>query len=107
VASGGSRSGGPEVQLTDLDSARTEFQHWYPQELPGGRAAIFNSFSIPFARSRIEAVDYETGKRTVLVEGAIFPRYVSSGHLLFARDGAIFAAPFDPEKLRLLGPAGR
>jgi serine/threonine-protein kinase len=97
--------GGEPERLTSLDSARTEFNHWYPQALPGGSAALFNSFSTPFARSRIEAVEFASGRRTVLVEGAIAPRYVASGHLLFARDGAIFAMPFDPDRLRALGPA--
>ena len=98
-------SGGLPERLTTLDTARHEFNHWYPQTLPGGRAAIFNSFSTPFAQSRIEAVEFSSGERTVLVEGAIFARYVESGHLLYARDGAIFAVPFDPKKLRVLGTA--
>ncbi|MDQ8155665.1 MAG: protein kinase, partial [Gemmatimonadota bacterium] len=97
-------AGGAPQQLTSLDSARKEFNHWYPQSLPGGKAAIFNSFSTPFAKSRIEAVEYRSGKRTVLVEGAIFGRYVRSGHLLFVRDAALFAVPFDAGKLRVLGP---
>ncbi len=97
-------SGGSAVRLTKLDSAGVEFNHWYPQGLPNGRAAIFSTFSAPFAKSRIEAVEYATGRRTVLVEGAIFGRY-AGGHLLFAREGTIFAVPFDPEGLRVLGPA--
>jgi serine/threonine-protein kinase len=96
--------GGTPQQLTSLDSSRKEFNHWYPQALPGGKAAIFNSFSTPFAKSRIEAVEYKTGKRTVLIDGAIFGRYVPTGHLLFARDAALFAVPFDASKLRVLGP---
>ena len=100
-----SEAGGPSELLTTLDTARREFAHWYPQLLPGGRAAIFNSFSTPFARSRIEAVDLSSRKRTVLVDGAVFARYVPSGHLLFVRDGAIFAVRFDPKRLRVLGTA--
>ena len=50
-------------------------------------------------------MDYATSKRTVLVDGAYFARYVPSGHLLFVREHAIFAVPFDPTKLRVLGPA--
>jgi serine/threonine-protein kinase len=98
-------SGGTPERLTSLDTARREFNHWYPQVLPGGRAAIFNGFSSPIARSRIEAVEFATGRRTVLVEGAVFARYVASGHLLFVRDGAIFAVPFDPAGLRVTGVA--
>jgi Tol biopolymer transport system component len=90
-------------QLTEVDTVRGEFSHWYPQALPGGRAVMFNSYATPFEESRIEAVDVESGERTVLVEGAIFARYVETGHLLFARNNAIYAVPFDAESLRVLG----
>ena len=96
-------AGGPDVQLTTLDSTRREFAHWYPEALPGGKTVIFNNFSLPTERSRIEALDLATGKRTVLIEGGIFPRYAASGHLLFARAGAIFAVPFDAKAVRVLG----
>ncbi|AMW06279.1 hypothetical protein GEMMAAP_18830 [Gemmatimonas phototrophica] len=90
-------------RLTTLDTARGEFGHWYPQALPGGRAVLFNSYATPLARSRIEVVDLESGKRTVLVEGAIFPRYADSGHLLYARDNTVFAVPFDVSSQRVTG----
>jgi len=98
-------AGGPARQLTVLDTARHEFAHWYPQALPGGRAAIFTSYAAPFTRARIEAVDLATGHRSVLVEGAVFGRYVAGGFLLFARDGAIFAVRFDPASLKVSGAA--
>jgi serine/threonine-protein kinase len=100
-----SAAGGTATALTGLDTARKEFAHWAPQVLPGGKVAIFNAFSTPIAKSRIEAVDLETRRVTVVLEGAIFARYVASGHLLFARDGRIFAVPFDPGKARVLGTA--
>jgi eukaryotic-like serine/threonine-protein kinase len=99
-----SASGGIVTELTSLDSAHKEFAHWSPQVLPGGKVVIFNTFSTPIAKSRMEAVDLTTRHVTVVAEGAIFARYVASGHLLFARDGAIFAIPFDPDKVRVLGP---
>src|ERR1051325_1891090 len=84
-----SAGGGTPERLTSLDTVRKEFAHWYPQALPGGRAAIFTSYATPLARSRIEAVEFATGRRTVLVEGAVFGRYVASGYLLYGRDGAV------------------
>jgi hypothetical protein len=98
-------AGGSPERLTVLDSTRREFAHWYPQVLPGGHVVLFNNFSTPIARSRIEALDLRSGRRTVLVDGAVHPRYVASGHLLYARDGAVFAVPFDPVKLKVLGTA--
>ncbi|MEO5800443.1 MAG: protein kinase [Gemmatimonadales bacterium] len=100
-----SASSGPDKALTTLDSARREFAHWYPQALPGGKAVIFTAYSTPASRSRIEAVDLATGKRSVLVEGAIYGRYSATGHLLYARDGAVFAVPFDAATLKVTGIA--
>jgi len=100
-----STAGGPPQQLTTLDTTRGEFNHWAPQVLPGGRYVIFNAFTTPIARSRIEAVDLATGHVSVVLDGAIFARYVPTGHLLFARDGAIFAVAFNPRTLRVQGSA--
>jgi Tol biopolymer transport system component len=97
-------SGGAVEEVTKLDPARREFAHWYPQELPGGKAVIYNSFTTPFEKSRIEAFEYATGRIIPLIDGALHPRYID-GTLLYWRDGAIFAAPFDPDKLRVLGPS--
>jgi eukaryotic-like serine/threonine-protein kinase len=100
-----SSSGGQAVQLTELDTLRGEFQHWHPQVLPGGRGVVFTSFSTPIERARIEVYDFRSGERRVLVDGAIFPRYSPSGHLLYVRDGALFAIPFDPRSLKVRGTA--
>jgi len=98
-------NGGPAEILTRVDTGRSEFNHWSPQLLPGGRAVIFTSFSTPFSATRIEAVDLKTRERTAILDGAIFARYVRTGHLLFAREGAVFAAPFDVKRVRVTGPA--
>jgi WD40 repeat protein len=94
--------GSGQKQLTHIDTTRHEFSHWYAQSLPGGKAAIFNNFSTPIAQSRIEAIEYASGKRTVLVDGAFAPRYVD-GYLLFLRERALFAVRFDPNALKVSG----
>ncbi|WKW11391.1 protein kinase [Pseudogemmatithrix spongiicola] len=91
--------------ITVLDSSRREFAHWYPEALPGGRVVIYTSYSSPANQSRIEAVDLESGEQTVLVRDAVFGRYVHTGHLLFARAGAVFAVRFDPKTLQTVGEA--
>jgi eukaryotic-like serine/threonine-protein kinase len=96
-------SGGAPEQLTTLDTTRHELTHWTPQVLPGGQAAIYNAFTTPLNRSRIDAVDFASGRVTTLVQGAEYPRYVD-GYLLYVQSGAIFAAPFDARRLRILGP---
>lgn len=47
----------------------------------------------------------ETDERRLLVEKGGHARYVPSGHLLYASEGVLLAAPFDPERLELTGPA--
>ncbi len=97
-----SADGGAQKQLTRLDTARREFSHWFPQSLPGGEAAIFNNFTTPIAQSRIEAVEFASGKRSILVEGAFAPRYVD-GYLLFLRENALFGVRFDARALKVIG----
>ena len=96
-------SGGRSRQVTTLDTARKEFNHWYPQPLPGGHAVIYTAYATPIARASIQAYDLETQRTVVLVEGGVYGRYASSGHLLYARDGAIFAVPFDAKSLTVSG----
>jgi serine/threonine-protein kinase len=96
-------SGGTSHQITALDTARKEFNHWYPQMLPDGNAVIYTAYATPIARAAIEAYDLKAKRTKVLVEGAVYGRYAASGHLLYARDGAIFAVPFDPASLTVHG----
>lgn len=50
-------------------------------------------------------VSLDTGEVRTLVEGGYFARYVRSGHLLYVRGGRLYAAPFDPARAVLTGPA--
>ncbi|MDH4071442.1 MAG: hypothetical protein OEV30_13585, partial [Ignavibacteria bacterium] len=39
------------------------------------------------------------------LKGGMSPRYSPTGHLLYSRGDAIYAAPFDPDNLEILGPS--
>jgi serine/threonine-protein kinase len=96
--------GAPEV-LTTLDVEAGEVSHRWPHVLPGSRAALFTVFTsdgVP----RLEALDLSSGERKILQQGGIDGRYVPSGHLVYANDGTLFAAPFDADNLELLGTPG-
>lgn len=60
------------------------------------------------SRDTLEAVvglvSIATGERHVLFPGAI-PHYISSGHIIFARDGALWRVPFDPDSREVRGDA--
>src|SRR6185503_11228229 len=46
-----------------------------------------------------------TGKRSVVLERAITPIWSPTGHLLYGRDGAVWAVPFDPKTASTRGTA--
>jgi serine/threonine protein kinase len=97
--------GGTPRQLTVLDAARHEVLHTDPAVLPGGRTVLFSSLSTESGTERIEAVSVDGGQRSVVIERAFKPVWSPTGHLLFGRDGAVWAVPFDPNSATLRGAA--
>lgn len=51
----------------------------------------------------IAIASLDTGEHRILIEGGTSPRYVPTGHILFARDGSLLAAPFDLDRLEVIG----
>jgi hypothetical protein len=100
-------AGGPPTRLTTLDTGRHETLHTWPTILPGAKAVLFASVGGTPAETRIESIVVATGERRVLVEGGTFPLYVPDGHLIFYRDGALLAAPFDATRLEVTGAPSR
>src|SRR5262249_43264423 len=98
-------AGGEPRSLTVLDAARHEFMHARPLFLPSGRAVLFASLTREPGGERIEAVSVEGGARRVVLERARTPVWSPTGHLLFARDGAVLATEFDEEAIRVRGAA--
>ena len=100
-----SPEGGAPRALTVLDAARHEVEHDQPVVLPGERFVLFASQTSEPGAERIEAVSIDGGQRSVVVERATTPVWSPTGHLLFARDGAVLAAAFDPRTATLLSAA--
>ena len=101
-------SGGKPELVTQREGPR-ELWHLNPEVLPGGKAVIFSThdggsyggFQNTVAQSLV------TGERKTLLEGARFPRYAWSGHLIYESGQNMMAAPFDKDTLTLTGPAVR
>ena len=98
-----SANGGAPERLTAPDSAHGELGHWWPQVLPDGDHVLFTAFRTPVERATIEVLSLKTGKRTVLLTGGVSARYVTAGYLLYAKNEALYAVPFDPNRLKLTG----
>jgi serine/threonine-protein kinase len=103
-----SANGGPVESLTVPNAQAQEKSHRYPQLLPGGRAVLFTiarSDVTSHDDARVAVLSLDTGKWKTVHEGGSFARYAPSGHLVYVRAGALFAAPFDLERVETTGPA--
>lgn len=73
-------------------------QHGFPHFLSEGHALLFTVLDIARpALGHIAFLSPGSGERKLLTEGNS-PQYTSSGHLLFHRDGALWAAGFDSQR---------
>src|SRR5699024_8936011 len=95
-----SAAGGEAHQLTVPAAGQ---RHELPQILPGGRAVLFTIFSAK-APARAAVFRLDTGETRELLEG-IGARFVSSGHLVFGRQGQLWGIAFDPVSLHTKGAA--
>ena len=86
-----------------------EIHHHLPVSLlPDGHTVIFGILTdgvVGWDGGRVVAQSTRTNQRTPLREGGSMARYADSGHLVWARSGALFAAPFDADSLKITGPA--
>jgi len=97
-----SANGGTPELLTKADPANQESHRW-PHILPGGKAVLFTALGSGVENRRLEVLSLDTGKRRSLVTGAGHGQYLPSGHVVYSRGEALFAAPFDPGKLEITG----
>jgi serine/threonine-protein kinase len=98
------KAGGKPEEISTLDRANGEISHRLPMVLPDGNVlftVVRNFFD--FGTSQVALLDVKTRAHTKLLDNAMDARYVESGHLIFARNGTMFAAPFDLER-RKTGP---
>jgi serine/threonine protein kinase/Tol biopolymer transport system component len=102
-----SANGGKPRALTKVDERKNERTHRWPQALPSGKAVLFTVGSLDkpddYDNANIEAVILETGERKLLIQGASVARYVPTGHLVFAREGVLYAVHFDVNRLTVSG----
>jgi serine/threonine protein kinase len=99
--------GSPEV-LTTPDVSKGERSHRWPEILPGGKAVVFVIAEAKdigsFSEAKIAVQRLDTHEKKILPIQGTNPHYSPSGHLLFAREGRVFAVPFDPNRLEITGP---
>jgi Tol biopolymer transport system component len=96
-------AGGPPTPVTDLQ--RGEYQHIWPQILPGGKAVLFTVLTTTgtAGADNVEVMSLVDHQRKTLVRGGTFGRYLPTGHLIYMNRGTLFAVPFDVVRLEIHG----
>jgi serine/threonine-protein kinase len=98
-------TGGTLEPLTELDVSAGERSHRWPYAIPDSDWVLFlvQRFANNYEDGDIDAVNLATGERRTVYRGGAYPLYSKSGHLLFARGGTLFAAPFDARRMEATG----
>jgi serine/threonine protein kinase len=92
-------AGGVFAPASRLDRSLGDLAHGWPEFLPDGKHFLFLVYGNDNSRGlAVGSIDDTVVKR---LPGGPYSnvRYAPSGHLVFARDGTLFAQPFDPRRL--------
>jgi len=107
--------GGGPSRLTELSG--TDFDHAWPQFLPGAKAVLYTVFtdSSAWGNPQNFLLVPATGEKRNLfppeglralggdMRGTTLVRYAESGHLIYGRSGALSVVPFDVDRLEIVG----
>jgi serine/threonine-protein kinase len=100
-------AGGQPEELAAPDAAAGEGRYQLPTLLPGGQLLVYTATTgaATLSDSHIVVRPMSGGPARTVMEDASDGRFVDTGHLVFARGGALFAAPFDPVRGVVTGGA--
>jgi serine/threonine-protein kinase len=100
---------GRDLQVvTPPEKTPAEMSPRWPQVLPRGDAILYVQGGTSAAFSddaMIVAQSLRTGERKTVIHGGTAPRYLSTGHLIYAQGGRLLAVPFDQARLEVTGTA--
>jgi eukaryotic-like serine/threonine-protein kinase len=113
-----SSAGGAPQRVVARDEKNGELGFSHLRRLPGGDWLLFTVSVQPTGTShrvdrRVVAFNVKTGERRMVMASEVPAAYAQTGHdpasshLLYERDGALFAVPFDATRIQLTGTAVR
>jgi serine/threonine protein kinase/Tol biopolymer transport system component len=103
-------SGGGKVQpVMESQPLKRKLLQMFPQVLPGAQAVLFSASTAYWEENEftIDVQSLRTGEMKTLVRPGYCGRYAPSGHLLYIRQGTLYAAPMDLKRLELTGPVAQ
>jgi serine/threonine-protein kinase len=96
-------SGGVPQPASRREGQR-EWIHDDPEVVPGGKALLFGTGDGGGGPGNIIIQSLVRGERKTLLQGARFPRYAASGHLIYESGQTTMARAFDKDALTFTGP---
>jgi Tol biopolymer transport system component/tRNA A-37 threonylcarbamoyl transferase component Bud32 len=97
------KAGAVPKRFTVMDTAAREVDHSWPDVLPNGKGILITIGVRDAARS-IGVVDLSSGKHRVIVNNAVYARYVPTGHLLYVTTNrTLMVVPFDQNAMKVTG----
>jgi serine/threonine protein kinase/WD40 repeat protein len=102
-----SANGGEIKNVAQPTDSSAFIRYCFPDVLPGGKALLFTRLQMDCRNPDegiIEVLDLKTGKSHIILEGGVCARYSSTGHIIAAWSGGLFAVPFNLNKLEVTGP---
>jgi len=96
-------TGGEVREITKPDSSRNEIYHFWPQFLPDGRHFLFLKGTQRRDDSAIYVGSLDGGEHKRLLPASSRVMYAPPGYLLYLREGALLAVPFNAASLAVTG----
>ena len=94
--------GGEAVRVMAMEASRREAFLW-PQFLPDGRRFLYQAFGLSAGRGsgaprtlQLGSLDSREGRSVASLRSRV--EYAEPGYLVYVRDNALFAQPFDPKR---------
>ncbi len=98
---------GGEMASSMLMLGKDEAYYTFPQILPGQKSVLVAVVRSPpaFESTNVDIISLVDGRRKTVVRGATSPRYLASGHIMYANQAGLFAVPFDIDRWETRGAA--
>jgi hypothetical protein len=96
-------AGGVPTPITQLDAARQENTHRWPQFLPDGKHYLFFVRGAAVSATGIYVGKLGSNERQIVVPSSTNALYSAPGYLLFGHGNSLMAQPFDTARLRATG----
>jgi serine/threonine-protein kinase len=96
--------GGTPRQFSQVNRQRGEVSHRFPQVLDDGKTVLFTVWTGPGWDEKHLALQNGDEDHRQILQGASTARYLRSGHIVYAKAGALVAVPFDLARREVTGP---